>query len=181
MLLSVEFNQVGLIYGSDTESTLHSRNERWALKDGAGEALEGLWDQKWLRLKHLHELGLAFDRIVKPNDSNVLLSGGLLGLHHASCSFDADNEASSDLRVESTGMASLLNSQDSTNPSNDFMGRWVGWLVKIDNSVSVWLRMISVQQKPDIFKERPLQRGIAMRKRKKMPCADVQPVVIFEK
>ena len=44
------------------------------------------------------------------NDANVLLSGSLLGLDETGGTINADDEATSDLGVESTAVTSLLDS-----------------------------------------------------------------------
>ena len=32
-------------------------------------------------------------------------------------------------------MAGFLNSEDSLDPGDDFVGTWVGWLIQVDDSV----------------------------------------------
>jgi hypothetical protein len=88
------------VNGSDTELTLDGGNERWALEQSTGEGLESA-----------RKLCLATGQlVVHANDTDILLSGSLLGLDETGCAINADNEAASDLGVQSTTVTSLLNS-----------------------------------------------------------------------
>jgi hypothetical protein len=85
---------------SDTELTLDGGNERGTLEQSSGE-----------RLKGTRKLRLASRKlVVHANDANVLLSGSLLGLDETGGTINADEEATSDLGVESTAVTSLLDS-----------------------------------------------------------------------
>ena len=48
---------------------------------------------------------------------------------------DADDEASCDFWIESTGVTGLFNSEDSLNPGDDFMRTGIGRFAQIDASV----------------------------------------------
>jgi hypothetical protein len=68
-------------------------------------------------------------------DTHVFFTGGLLSLHKSGGVLNANNEATSDLRIESSRMSSLLDFENLLNPGNDLMGRGVGWLIKVDDTV----------------------------------------------
>lgn len=71
---------------------------------------------------------------MQSEDGDVLLSGTLLRLDKSGRSVDADDEASSDLGVERTGVTGLLDSKDPTEPSDDFVRRRVRRLVEVDDT-----------------------------------------------
>ncbi len=98
--LVVKFVQLALVDSSDTKLTLDGGNERWALEESSGE-----------RLKGTRKLCLASGKlVVHANDANILFSGSLLGLDETGGAVNADDEATSDLGIESTTVTSLLNS-----------------------------------------------------------------------
>lgn len=143
----VELNELALVDCSDSKLTLDSGDQGGALEESAGQGLEGLGE---LRLA-------AGQLVVQADDAHVLLSGSLLGLDQSSGTVDANNQASGDLGVEGTTVASLLNStepisvrknatrnnenitrwnepKDALNPGHDLVTRRVGRLVEIDNT-----------------------------------------------
>ena len=69
------------------------------------------------------------------DDGDVLFTSGLLGFHESSGIVDAGDEAAGDLGVKCTRVTSLFNFKDFLNPSNDFVGGWVRWLIKINDTV----------------------------------------------
>ena len=98
--LIVKLVKLALVDSSDTELTLDGGNERGTLEQSSGE-----------RLKGTRKLRLASRKlVVHANDANVLLSGSLLGLDKTGGTINADDEATSDLGVESTAVTSLLDS-----------------------------------------------------------------------
>jgi hypothetical protein len=98
--LIVKLVKLALVDSSDTELTLDGGNERGTLEQSSGE-----------RLKGTRKLRLASRKlVVHANDANVLLSGSLLGLDETGGTINADDEATSDLGVESTAVTSLLDS-----------------------------------------------------------------------
>jgi len=121
--LVVELDQVGLVDGSDSKLPLDGGDERRSLEEGTGEGLEGS-----------SEGLLVLKGGVESKDGDVLLSGSLLGLDESSGSVDADEEASSDLGIEGSRVTGLLTSEDSSKPSDDFVGGGVGGLVEVDDS-----------------------------------------------
>ena len=58
---------------------------------------------------------------MKLDNGDVLFTCRLLGLDQASCIVDADNEATSNFRVERSRVTSLVDLQDFLDPSNDFV------------------------------------------------------------
>jgi hypothetical protein len=139
----VELVKFALVDGSDTELSLDSRNERRTLEEGSGKSFEGA-----------SELGLATrELVVQADNADILLSSTLLRLHETGRAVDADNKAASNLWVESSAVASLLNSrnllieshrclgigstqvpQDALDPSYDLMTGGVGGLVEVDHT-----------------------------------------------
>lgn len=94
----VELDELALVDGSDTELTLDGRDQRRTLEEGTGEGLEGAGE---LRLA-------ARNLVVKSDNANVLLSGTLLGLDETSGTIDTNDEAASDLGIESSTVTGLL-------------------------------------------------------------------------
>jgi hypothetical protein len=98
--LIVEFVELGLVDGTDTELALDGGDQGWALEERAGEGLEGAG-----------QLGLATgELVVETDDADVFLSGALLGLDEAGGAVDANNQAAGDFGVEGSAVASLLDS-----------------------------------------------------------------------
>jgi len=112
--LLVILDELALIDSSNSEFLLDSRDEWRSLEDSSSECLQSL-----LKLLYFVNLSMELD------NGDVLLTGRLLGLDESSGVVDASNEASCDLRIQSTTMTGLLNLQDSLDPSNDFMRRRV--------------------------------------------------------
>ena len=97
--LIVEFVELALVDGTDTELALDGGDERGTLEERTGEGLESA-----------RELSLTTgELVVKADDADVLLTSTLLGLDETCSTVNADNQTSSDLGVESTGVTSLLN------------------------------------------------------------------------
>jgi len=80
------------------------------LETSASQGVKSLFE-----LFNFVKLGVEFD------DCNVLLTGTLLGLNESSCIIDASDKTASDLRIESTTVASLFNFQHLFDPGNDFV------------------------------------------------------------
>jgi hypothetical protein len=98
--LIVELVQLALVDGTDTELTLDGRDQGRTLEESTSEGLEGA-----------AELGLATgDLVVQTDHTNVLLTGTLLGLDQTGGTVNADNQAASDLGIESTTVTGLLRS-----------------------------------------------------------------------
>lgn len=127
----VELDELGLVDGSDTQLALDGGDQGRALEERAGEQLKGAG-----------ELGLAArDLVVESYDSNVLLSGSLLGLDQARGAVDADDQTSCDFGIESTAVASLLDAEHALHPGDDFVGRGVRGLVELDGQIMLVRRI----------------------------------------
>ena len=122
--LVVVLDELSLVDGAHTELLLDSRDKGGSLEAWASQGVEGL-----LELLHVVELG------VELHDGNVLLTSGLLGLDESGGVVDANDEATSDLGVQSTGVTSLVHVEDLLDPSDDLVRGGVGWLVKVDDTV----------------------------------------------
>lgn len=96
--LIVEFVELALVNGTDTELALYGGDERGTLEESTSEGFESA-----------RKLGLATgELIVKADNADVLLTSTLLGLDETGRTVDADNQTSSDLRIESSRVTSLL-------------------------------------------------------------------------
>jgi hypothetical protein len=105
---------------------------------------------------------------VQPHHTDVLFAGALLRLDQASGSVDAHNQTPSDLWIQRTRVSSLFSSQDSTHPRYDFVRRWVGWLVQVDDAV------------PNVVLQVTFEWGTADWNRRVMTGADVEAVIVAE-
>jgi hypothetical protein len=105
--LLVELEHLGLVDGSDSQTTLDGSDERGTLVESTTEGLKSALD-----------LGLI-DLLVKTGNGNVLLTGSLLGLDKTSGTLNADDQATSNLRIKGTTVTSLLYLEDSLNPGDD--------------------------------------------------------------
>jgi len=95
----------------------------------------GRWKSAPVRVKCAGELGLSTRELaVQTEDCNIFLSGALLALHEAGRAVDANNQTSSDLGVESTGVTSALNAEHALEPGDDFVRGRVGGLVEVDDT-----------------------------------------------
>lgn len=122
--LVVELVKLALVDGSDTELSLDGGNKRRTLEESTSEGLKGAG-----------ELCLATgELVVKSDNTDILLAGTLLRLDQAGGAVNADNQTSSDLGVESTGVTSTLATENALDPGDDFVRRRVGGLVEVDNT-----------------------------------------------
>jgi hypothetical protein len=124
LALVVELEELAGVDGADTELSLDSRDKRRALEESTSEGLKGT-----------RELCLSTRELaVQTEDCDIFLSGALLALYEASGAVNADDETSSDLGVKSSGVSSTLNTEHALQPCDNFVGRWVRGLVKVDDT-----------------------------------------------
>lgn len=98
--LVVELVVLALVDGTDTELTLDGRDQRGTLEERTSEGLQSA-----------DELSLAAgDLVVKADDTDILLTGTLLGLDQTGGTVNADDETSSNLGIEGTTVTGLLRS-----------------------------------------------------------------------
>lgn len=96
----IELIKLALVNSSNTELTLDSRNQWWALEKGTGQSL-----------KSPSKLGFTTrDLVMKADHTHIFFSRALLRLHQASCPINADDQTAGNLRVKSATMASLFGS-----------------------------------------------------------------------
>ncbi len=57
-------------------------------------------------------------------------------LDETSSTIDANYEGTSNFRIESSTVTSFIYLEDLFNPSNNFVRRWIGWFVQIDDTIS---------------------------------------------
>jgi len=126
--LFIVLNELELVDLSDSQFLLDSGNQRGSLETGSGELVEST-----LNFVNFIDGGMELE------DTHVLFTGGLLGLDESGGVLNADNEASSDLGIESSTVTGLLDFEDLLDPSNDLMGRGVGGLVKVNDTVMLEL------------------------------------------
>ena len=97
----VEFIELALVDGTDTELALDGRDQGRALEERTSQGLQSA-----------AELSLATrNLVVKADHTDILLTGTLLGLDQAGGAVNADNQAPSNLGVQSTTVTSLLRSK----------------------------------------------------------------------
>jgi hypothetical protein len=107
--LVIELVELALVDGTDTELTLDSRDERRTLEERTSQGLQSA-----------AELSLATGNlVVETNDTDVLLTGTLLGLDQTGGTVNADDQTSSDLGIKGTTVTSLLGSIRGRNVSID--------------------------------------------------------------
>jgi hypothetical protein len=126
MALVVKLEELGLVDGSNTELTLDSGDQGGTLEESTSEGLKGTRERLLVRKS-----------IVKTDDADVFLSGALLRLDKTGGTVDADNETTSDLGIQGSRVTSLLATEDSAHPRDDFMRGWVGRLVQVDDTRAV--------------------------------------------
>jgi hypothetical protein len=79
------------------------------------------------------------DVLMKLDDSDVLLTGRLLGLHETSGVVDAGDQAASDLGVKGTRVACLVDLENALHPGDDLVRGGVRRLVKVDDTIALEL------------------------------------------
>lgn len=109
--LVVELVKLALVDGSDTELSLNSRDERGALEESTSKGLEGAGEL----------LLAAGELVVESDDTDILLTSTLLRLDKTSGAVNADDQTTSDLGVESTGVTSTLTTENALDPCDDFV------------------------------------------------------------
>ena len=67
-------------------------------------------------------------------DADVLFTSALLRLDQSGGSADADNKATSDLGIEGARVASLLDLENSLDPSDDFVGGGIRRLIDVEHT-----------------------------------------------
>lgn len=100
MALVVELVVLALVDSTDTELTLDGRNQRRTLEERTSEGLQSA-----------NELGLSTRNLVmETNDTDILFTSTLLGLHQTGGTVNTDDETSGDLGIKGTTVTSLLGS-----------------------------------------------------------------------
>lgn len=85
----VKLDKLALVDGPDTELALDGGDQRGPLEEGTGQSLKGA-----------RKLSLSTgDFVVEADDSNIFLSGTLLGLDETSGAVNTDNQAAGDLGI----------------------------------------------------------------------------------
>eukprot|EP00128_Syssomonas_multiformis_P013854 Colp12_sorted_trinity150504_noHs@23833 len=116
----VVLEHLGLVDRADAQLALHGRDERRALEQSSGEGVHGLV-----------QLAGVLQGTVESHDTDVLLTGALLGLHQAGGAVNADDQAASHLGIQSATVAGLLHSHDALDPRNHLVTTRVGGLVEV--------------------------------------------------
>lgn len=73
---------------------------------------------------------------MQPQNTDVFFTSTLLRLDQSRRAVHTDNQASRHFRVERAAVARLFYAQDSSDPGDDLMRRWIGGFVQVDNSIS---------------------------------------------
>jgi len=120
----VELDDLALVDGTDTQLALDGRDQGRTLEESTSEGLESAG-----------ELGGATRQlVVEADDSNIFLSGALLGFDEASGTVNAHNQASCDLGIEGTAVTGLLASENPLDPSDNLVTGRVRRLVEVDHT-----------------------------------------------
>lgn len=120
----VELDQLALVDSPDTELSLHGGDQGGSLEESTSQGLEST-----------RKLGLAAGNlVVEANNSNIFLSGTLLGLDETSSAVNANNQTTRNLGVERSTVAGLLASQNTFYPSDNFVTGGVGGFVEINDT-----------------------------------------------
>jgi hypothetical protein len=120
-LVFVVLEEFDLVNLPDSESLFDSRNSGWHLKNRTSQKTHGL-DQCFSRL----------DLRMHSQNTNVFLTGSLLGLGQSCSPVEASDQTASDLGIQGTRVTSLLDLENSLDPGDDFMGRGICWFVEVD-------------------------------------------------
>lgn len=100
----VELEKLALVDGSDTKLALDGRDKRRSLEESTSQGFQSA-----------SELGLATgDLVVETDNANIFLPGTLLRLDQTGRTVDANDQASSDLRVECTTVTGLFGPLENT-------------------------------------------------------------------
>ena len=153
----VKIEKLGLVDGPNAQFFFNCGNKRGLLEDRTCQALNCVG-----------KLGFIVNMVMKFDHGNVLLTSGLLCLNQSSRVVDAHNQAASDLGVEGSGVPSFFHLKNVLDPGDNFVGRWVGGLVEVDNAVFLELFDRSGHGRP------------AVGQGSEVTGADVQLIVIFE-
>lgn len=105
---------------------------------------------------------------MQSDDGHVLLTSLLLGLHQTGGPVEANDQAAGDFRVQCARMAGFFHSEDLLDPSDDFVGRGIGRLIKVDDTVF------------EVFRERSTDRGGGHWNRGVMRSSNIQLVIILQ-
>jgi hypothetical protein len=91
----------------------------------------------------------------------------LLGLHKTGSPINANDETSSNFGIESARVPSLVYFENTTDPSNDLMGRGIRGLIEVNDSVA------------DIVVNVSLEGRGSSRNRSVMTSAHIQFVIVL--
>lgn len=107
------------MHSPNPQLSLDRTNERRPLEQGARQIFDGAGERVLCR-----------EGLVQAQDTDVLLSGRLLGFDETGCAVDADDQDTGDHRVEGARMACFLAAEDALDPCDDFVRAWTRGLVK---------------------------------------------------
>lgn len=153
MLFLVVLNKLKLVNVADAQLFLDSTDKGRPLETGTLQ-----------RVQRLPDLLRFVQLLVQLENGHILFACRLLGLDEASCVVNACDEAASDFWIKRAGVARLLNLEDLFYPSDDFVGRGIGRLVQVDDTVV--LKNI----------DGPLCGGVAARQGREVRGLDVHAV-----
>ena len=90
-------------------------------------------------------------------------------LHQSSRVVDACDQASSDFRVQRTGVTGLVDFEDFLDPSDDLVGGWIRGLVEVDHTVLL----------EDV--DGPVGGRVSAWQRREVGCLDVELIEVLHK
>lgn len=153
----VEFNELGFVDGPNTKLTLDGRDQRWTLEQGSSQRLDGAG-----------ELLRILELLVKTKDGNILLTSTLLRLDKTGSTVNADDQASCHLGVKGTTVTGLLDTENASEPRDNFVRGRVGRLVEVDHT------------RLDVALQVTFQGRATVRDRGEVRAADEKLVVVLE-
>lgn len=106
MSVIIELVKLAFVDSSNSQLSLHGRDERRSLEKSASESFESTGELCFTTGKS----------IVQTDNADVLLSCTLLGLDEARCAINTDDQTSCDLGIECSAVTGLLNSDGSISP-----------------------------------------------------------------
>ena len=118
----VKLNKFRFVDCAHAELALNSRNERRPLEELPSESLDSTRKGR-----------LVFDGRVALEHGDILLSCTLLRLYEACSPVNAYDQAARDLWIKGTAVPRLFYAQDSPNPCDNLVRRWVCRLVQVDD------------------------------------------------
>ena len=134
--LFIEFDKFRLVDCANAKLALDGRNERGTLEKRTSKGLKGTGKRSGvgetiMETKNANVF-LAYKNLAESRSMMVRPTCSLLRLDKTGCTVDAHNQASGNLRVESSTVSSLLDTEYPSEPGDNFVRRGIGRFFKIN-------------------------------------------------